>query len=232
MLRGTIGLRYWYSKSDFQFEVRDQNTYELRDSSSHSAELVFEIEDSLYNSFARATVGIGRTLGGDVTLFGVNAGSADDSTLGYVTVDGGWELYDFGNQTSLKGFVGYHFLRDRIVVDSGLPLTGDAYWNLMRVGVGIEGNASDKVSWAVDFAGIPFGGIDVQNFDSLFDGGYTYGFQTDAMLDFALAENFTLGVGGRYWWLKSDFESNALVGVDVNGSYQRYGLLVEGKYNF
>ena len=55
------------------------------------------------------------------------------------------------------------------------------------------------------------------------------------MLNFDLAQNWNIGIGGRYWWLQSNFDrrwvSDGSKAV-LEQNYQRYGLLLESSYRF
>jgi hypothetical protein len=70
--------------------------------------------------------------------------------------------------------------------------------------------------------------------------GHGWGRQVDAMLHYQVTSNFTLGVGGRYWYIdgssgyKTDRVNN-LFGQRLpltSFSSERYGALAEAAYRF
>ena len=65
VLRGSIGLRYWYSQNNSEIDTGDLNWNTVDDVTSHTAEIFGEIEDTTTNMFARAYLGLGRNFGGE-----------------------------------------------------------------------------------------------------------------------------------------------------------------------
>lgn len=237
-LRGSIGLRYWYSqsRSDLDNSGFLGSGFDLSSTDnvkSHTAELVGTLEDVNEGAFMRAYVGLGRNVSGDADYLGVEMDQKDQTTLSYVVVDGGWQLAQLpGNQARLKGFVGYQYLSD----DLSMKYNSTTYeqsrdWHAIRVGVSAEGDLSQRFGWAVDVAGVPWAHTKIERWES----DWAYGVEADAMLTANLAPNWQLGVGGRYWWLKSNFDRRYVVTgekVVFDQNYHRYGLLLESSYQF
>ncbi len=227
VLRGSLGLRYWYSQSSYDISVDSSRSIDTDDRSAHSAELTFRLEDTTSNAFSRGYVGLGKNSGGEQSYYGRKSDSLKSTALKYITVDGGWQLAQWqpGN-ARLDGFVGYQYLSDHIIAKYSDDLFRiDNTWHAIRMGVAASGDFTDRFGWSADLAAVPWSYHQVQEATS----AYTYGFEADAMLNVNLTPSWQMAMGGRYWWLKSDFQRTIIKHDDT---YQRYGLLVEGKYNF
>jgi len=237
-LRGSIGLRYWYSKSrsdldNSSFRGTGVDISSTDGVTSHTAELVGTLEDVTAGTFVRGYVGLGRTVEGNTEIAGLAMDETDTTTLSYVVVDGGWRMAQFaGNQVRLKGFVGYQYLSDDISAKYGsLAVEQSRDWHAIRVGATLEGDIASRVGWSVDVAGVPWSYNKIQEWES----NWSYGLEADAMLNVDLTQNWQLGVGGRYWWLKSNFDRRYVATgekVVFDQNYHRYGLLLESSYKF
>ena len=232
-LRGSIGLRYWYSRSNSKLDTSDFDVNSTDSVTSHTAELVGTLDDVTENTFARGYVGLGKNVNGDGDFLGYPSTDLEQTTLGYVIVDGGWQFASFANnQARLKGFIGYHYLNDRIQADVGsVTLEQSREWHALRLGLSAEGDLGERFGWSVDLAGVPWSYNKVESWRS----NWTYGVEADAMLNVDLTQNWQLGVGGRYWWLQSNFDRRWISNgekVIFDQNYQRYGLLLESKYTF
>ncbi|MBO6893440.1 MAG: hypothetical protein JJ866_15970 [Roseibium sp.] len=243
-LRGSLGLRYWYSQTKSKLTSANSDVYRLDNVTSHTAEIVGELEDTTSNAFVRGYVGLGQNSGGDTSVRGVSTDLVD-TALGYVVIDGGWQFAQFANnQVRLKGFVGYQYLNDDIETASVSSQTRT--WNAIRLGMTAEGSVSDRLSWSVDLAGVPWAHALYDSSNSSiadnWDSNWTYGVEADAMLNLNLTKNWQVGLGGRYWWLRSNFEpdhdqsgsnpGNNDVDERHKQNYHRYGLLLESRYTF
>ncbi|MHA7774578.1 hypothetical protein [Roseibium sp. M-1] len=232
-LRGSIGVRYWYSQSQTDLDNERFNISGTDNVSSHTAELVGTLEDVTEGTFVRAYVGLGRNVSGDAEYAGFTMDDYDDTSLGYVVVDGGWQFANFANnQVRLKGFVGYQYLADDYSARYGtITIEQERRWHALRMGVTAEGDIGSRVGWAVDVAGVPWSYNNAETWES----DWSYGLEADAMLNVDLTRNWQLGVGGRYWWLHSNFDRRYVVTgekVVLDQNYHRYGLLLESKYTF
>ncbi|MEE4010583.1 hypothetical protein V1T76_00895 [Roseibium sp. FZY0029] len=232
-LRGSIGLRYWYSKSRSDLDNSGFDISSTDNVTSNTAELVGTLEDTTANTFVRGYVGLGRSNGGDVHFAGYEMDSTDETTLGYVVIDGGWGFAQFANnQVRLKGFLGYQYLSDDVSAKYGsLTVEQSRDWHAIRLGMTAEGDLGQRVGWSVDVAGVPWSYNKIETWES----DWTYGLEADAMLNVDLTQNWQLGVGGRYWWLHSNFDRRLVTTgekVVLDQNYHRYGLLLESKYTF
>lgn len=243
-LRGSIGLRYWYSQSKSKLTSSNSEIYRVDGVTSHTAEVVGSLEDTTSNTFVRGYLGLGQNSGGDASFQGADRGLVD-TALGYVVVDGGWQFAQFANnQVRLKGFVGYQYLNDDIELTNGSAQT--RIWNALRLGMTAEGDVSDRLSWSVDVASVPWAhslyDSSNANVADNWNSNWTYGIEADAMLNVNLTQNWQVGLGGRYWWLRSNFEpdrdetgtnlGNNDIDVRHKQNYHRYGLLLESRYTF
>jgi hypothetical protein len=240
-LRGSIGLRYWYSRSHSDLDTSDFEVDSTDSVTSHTAELVGTLEDVTANTFVRGYVGLGKNVSGDGDFLGYSSTELEQTTLGYVVVDGGWQFASLANnQVRLKGFVGYHYLNDGVKADVGSRTVDQSrQWHSLRLGLSTEGKLGERVGWSVDLAGVPWSYNQTETWSIVkvdpWRANWTYGIEADAMLNVALTKNWHLGVGGRYWWLQSNFDrrwSHTGEKVVLDQNYQRYGLLLESKYQF
>lgn len=232
-LRGSIGLRYWYSQSRSDLDNARYDISATDDVTSHTAELVGSLEDVTQGTFVRGYVGLGRNVDGKTDVSGISMDETDNTTLSYVVVDGGWRIAQFaGNRVRLKGFLGYQYLSDDVSAKYGTYTVEQSRdWHAIRMGATLEGDLADRVGWTVDVAGVPWSYNQIETWES----DWTYGLEADAMLNVDLTRNWQLGIGGRYWWLKSNFDRrNAFTGekVVLDQNYHRYGVLLESRYTF
>ncbi|MBD8894155.1 hypothetical protein [Roseibium litorale] len=224
-LRGTIGIRYWYSKANSSIDAGGTNLIKSDNVTGQSGEILFRLDDPDQGAFIKGNGGFGRNTSGSNSILGVKASSFEASSFGYVTLDAGWQVSEFaGDSARLGAFLGYHYLTDKFSgTYSGTTLTRDASWHAIRLGLSADGSITDRVGWSVDMAAIPW----AYNKTGSVDSTYTYGAEADAMIDVSLTQNWALGLGGRYWWLHSNYDD-----PDAEQDYHRYGLLVESKYSF
>lgn len=232
-LRGSIGLRYWYSRSKSDLDNARYDISSTADVTSHTAEIVGTLEDVTEGTFFRGYVGLGRNVDGSTDFVGLDMDNTSQTTLSYVVLDGGWQFAQFANnQVRLKGFLGYQYLSDDLKASyRSVTVEQSRDWHAIRLGMTAEGDIGERVGWSVDVAGVPWSYNQIETWES----DWTYGLEADAMLNVDLTQNWKLGVGGRYWWLHSNFDrrniyTNEKVVFDQN--YHRYGLLLETKYAF
>ena len=233
VLRGSIGLRYWYSQNNSEMDTGDFHWNTVDGVTSHTAEIVGELENRSTNMFVRAYAGLGRNSGGEGDFYTNPSGDLEETALGYVVVDGGVRFAEFANgQIKMKGFVGYHYLNDSIdAVDRNTVIEQRRQWHALRVGLTAEGDLSDRFSWSFDVAAVPWSHNRVETWES----NWTYGVEADAMLNFDVTNNWQIGVGGRYLWLQSNFDRRYIFTgekVVFEQNYQRYGVLLESRYTF
>jgi opacity protein-like surface antigen len=226
-LRGSIGLRYWYSQgsSDVKGAIA---RIENENVTGHTIEFMGRLEDTSSGFFTKGYVGLGKNTDGSQSTLGLESNGWNTTNLGYLTLDGGWEFRRFSNNSArINALVGYQYLSD---IHSASYNTVDARvsnkFHAFRVGVSADGQFNDRFAWALEAAAVPWAYNQVEDNVRKIESEYTYGFEADATLNVAVTQNWDIGVGGRYWWLHSDYE------LDQSQTYQRYGLLIESKYKF
>ncbi len=289
-LRSTIGVRYWYSQSNFLVELEqvdrtDVSRLEFADVDQHSAELFFRLDDVSTNTFLKGTLGIGRTNSGSLddedyfasgTKFSDTYSALDARTIGYLTLDAGWRFANTADARTRAGlFAGYQYIRDDYVArgvscnadevggafcgapgETVIPFSEKAirnavYWHVMRVGFEAEFELTKKLSLAAETAAVPF--IYYENEDSHYlrsglgaipnfedKGRQGYGVEAEAFLNYAVTDRFSVGLGGRYWWLRtkdtvaiSAAQLPAYRGMGYSSNtLERYGVVGQASYRF
>ncbi|MDH4983857.1 outer membrane beta-barrel protein [Hyphomicrobium sp. D-2] len=187
-----------------------------------------------------------------------NTWSKVDDRISYGTVDVGYNVWrDDGSRVT--PFVGYgHFHQQmaargcvqvanpQAVCRNPFPLsilgiTEDDTWQVLRVGVAADMEILPAVTLSLDAAYLPFvrfNGTDNHVRRSLISpewGGGT-GTQIDLMLNYAVTEQFSVGVGGRYWsmWAR-DGRANFGGGGDIvpiRHAVEQAAFLAQGSYAF
>ncbi len=226
-LRGSIGLRYWYSQGSTE-NKGDLARIDNENVTGHTVEFLARLEDTSTGFFTKGYIGLGKNTDGSQSQRGFKSTGWNTSSLGYLTLDGGWEFRRLSNNSArINALVGYQYLSD---IHSASFDTVDvkitSKFHAFRVGVAADGQFNDRLAWAVEAAAVPWAYNQVKDSATKLESEYTYGFEADAALNVALTNNWDIGIGGRYWWLHSEYE------LDQSQTYQRYGLLIESKYKF
>jgi hypothetical protein len=127
------------------------------------------------------------------------------------------------------------------------PLTNLAFitetdkWDSLRVGVAANWWITHSLKINVDAAYLPyvrFSGFDNHWLRSLIinESGVGRGTQIEAMLSYYLTEDFSLGLGARYWslWTTSGTDAFNKTLSSRSDSYmlERYGVLAQATYRF
>jgi opacity protein-like surface antigen/outer membrane protease len=187
--------------------------------------------------------------------------------IDYATVDVGHDLIS-DPRYRIGAFLGYNYFEETIptigcvqianpasgncvgnfTVDS--PITEYDRWQSIRAGVAAEFMPFDRVKVSVDAAYLPYVRFDETDnhwFRGLiFPGwGSGSGFQLEALISYLVTDQFSVGIGGRYWSMGTPRESTASgifapgvggVAVGPNEGYrfdvERYGLFAQGAYHF
>ena len=180
--------------------------------------------------------------------------------IDYTTLDLG---YDFFRGVSYKfgTFVGYNYYREDksaygctqianplsdcipAIPSSVLVITENDTWNSLRVGVNGDIMVTDQLKLGADIAYLPYGrfnGTDdhlqrVPPFVSP-ESGIGTGFQLESIVSYLITEQFSVGVGGRYWamWTTKDaiteFAGAPCPCQTLPAKTERYGVFVQLDY--
>ncbi|MFY9840126.1 MAG: outer membrane beta-barrel protein [Xanthobacteraceae bacterium] len=186
--------------------------------------------------------------------------------IGYATIDAGYNFLRTPN-AKLGAFVGYNYYQQGIndygctqdagelgecVVPPVLPgvlgITQYDHFNSLRLGLSSQVMLTDRLRLTADAAYLPW--VNFQGLDShaqrqllVFDAGDAgNGMMLEAMLDYDVTANWTVGVGGRYWaWNMSNNGSAGfldLTGATPNASEPegfsaaRYGMFIQSSYRW
>ncbi|WP_063799742.1 outer membrane beta-barrel protein [Bradyrhizobium jicamae] len=182
----------------------------------------------------------------------------------YYTADAG---YDFlrGMTYKIGGFIGWSYYGQKsdskgCVQIASLPCLAprertigsqDTDWNAVRIGVSAETMLLDRWRVSADVAYLPwtdFQGRDshlMRNFTTFLDqrGTGGAGVQVEGVLSYFVTDNFSIGVGGRYWamWTPRYSESictgcigSGIVTLPAPAKYsmERWGTFLQASYKF
>lgn len=289
-LRTTVGLRYWYSQSNFLVELEDlvgldMSRLEFGDVQNHTLEAFFRVEDPATSTFLKGSLGIGSSSGGflddeDYTTTGLKfsdtTSELDPRAVQHVTVDAGWQFSkDPKGRTRAGVFVGYQYIHDdylakgarcnaddfggafcgapgtQVIPAGNRAIRNEVAWHLLRLGVEGSYEIFDRLTLSGEAAIIPF--LFYQNEDSHYlrfglgplpnfedKGDEGYGLEVEAFLNYAVSDNLSIGIGGRYWELHTQ-DTYAISAAQLpyfrsmvhsDNSYKRYGLIGEIAYRF
>jgi len=194
--------------------------------------------------------------GGEVAYS--NTVSSVQGDIGYATLDLG---YDFlrGVGYKLGAFVGYNYYKENksaygctqianqlsdcappIPAGSNPGITEDDTWQSLRVGINGNIMITDRLNLGADVAYLPyvqFNGTDdhlarVPPFISP-ESGTGEGVQLESILSYMITDQFSVGVGGRYWAMWTTKAINDFAGVEVQteaAKTDRYGVFVQVDY--
>jgi opacity protein-like surface antigen len=150
------------------------------------------------------------------TLQGGNQGS-----LSYAVFDVGYAMLRVPG-AKVGPFIGYSYFGQHVNTYGCLQLAANADWcptpdagylglaqddrlHSLRVGVSAEAHLTDRLNVSADAAYVPyaeFRGHDDHNARQLMlpeAAGNVYGVMLEGVLSYELAQNWSIGVGGRYW---------------------------------
>ena len=150
-----------------------------------------------------------------------NTTSSVKGEIAYATVDLGYDFFR-GAGYKLGAFVGYNYFKENksaygctqianqmsdcvpSIGSSVLGITENDTWNSLRVGVGGDIMVTNCVKLGADVAYLPyvqFNGTDDHVLRSLIfqELGTGTGLQLEGILSFLFTEQFSVGLGARYW---------------------------------
>ena len=186
--------------------------------------------------------------------------------IGYATVDVGYDVLS-NDRYRLGGFVGYHYTRDEKMARGCIQLahpvgacaepfpvpqstnviSEDNTMHAVRLGVAGQVMLAPNLKLAAEAAYLPYARVtgldghllrtDVTNIWSP-EFAKGRGVQLEAIVSYAMTQNFEIGVGGRYWaaWATDDAYTNAFgLGCPCQTlpmRMERYGMFVQASYKF
>jgi opacity protein-like surface antigen/outer membrane protease len=127
------------------------------------------------------------------------------------------------------------------VPTSVLVITEHGTWNSVRVGMSAQTMLYERWKLSGEVAYVPyttFSGVDDHILRSLLidEHGHGNGVQAESFLTYMVTDAFSLGVGGRYWALRTTHGSDVFGGVPLsrNDTYrtERAGVTFQGSYRF
>ena len=180
-----------------------------------------------------------------------------DNRIKYGTVDVGYDWLR-GPGYKVASFVGYNVLRqdmkafgctqiaDPIICVPAIPtsvlvITEDDTWKSVRLGMAADFKVLPGVKVSADAAYLPyvwFNGTDNHVLRALVspEDGNGHGVQLDLMVSYALTDQFSVGVGGRYWamWTTTGDTNFGGTGFIVPQRFaaEQAALLVQASYKF
>src|SRR5262249_23799821 len=183
-----------------------------------------------------------------------------DGGLGYATLDLGYNVLG-GPIWQVGPFVGVSFLRETLngtgcvqsatnpgicVLDptglavNGRVITQRADWTSIRVGINGEWNVTNQLKLSANAAYL-YTKLDGQDSHLLRllttpELGTGSGTQLEAIASYALSDSFSVGIGGRYWYMQAQGRANFMAPgggpQPLTTKSERYGVFLQGTYTF
>jgi opacity protein-like surface antigen len=204
------------------------------------------------------------------TPYSATVSEQKDGSITYGTIDAGYDFlrnpsYMLG---TFVGYNYYHETVDAYgcaqiaanpaecvpaIPDTIQGITNDGTWQSARLGINGEVNPTDRLELTGDVAWLPYTTLSSTDTHWLrldAPGGFTgpipedgtghTGYQIESILSYQVTPSFSLGLGGRYWYMqvsgKSHFEGNVVDGEGlpqpVNFSSNRYGVFAQAAFKF
>ena len=246
-----LGVRYWYSMGAHRMTVGGGNY--TSDDTSHILEGHLRIDDNTTDFYVKGNIGysavINTTYSGPMTP----ATASQSGRIFYGGGDVGW--LGVGSEAFRAGaFAGYQYWEDspdmgRVNYSTGSQPNSLIY-NVIRLGVAAKADF-DMFDISAEVAAIPYAnltgtygalnpplnpGETLTSTGSI--SGWLYGAGGEVMARFHPTENWTIGLGGRAWYLTGQADvrfttdQGNWVTKTTNYSTMRYGLLGEVSYSF
>ncbi|MBN8955130.1 MAG: omptin family outer membrane protease [Rhizobiales bacterium] len=190
----------------------------------------------------------------------------------YFSADLGYNVWS-NNAFKVGAFAGYFHYSEKLdafgctqtagsaicvpsIPDSVHVIRQETDWDALRIGVNAQWFLTDRLKFTLDAAWIPYASLDARDTHLLrigVPGGFTgptrqtgdgYGVMIEGVLSYAVTQNLSLGVGGRYWRIETGaheatmhFEESAIpVGAfapqKLTFETERYGGFVQLSYKF
>lgn len=184
-----------------------------------------------------------------------------DGSLRYASLDVGTSLLN-GKDSTLGAYVGYRYFYQRgrgfgctqvgwnpdlcgfaPAPPDALGLTETEQWRGAALGLNARFGLADRWRLEVDAAYLPY--VDHATVDNHFNRpdinpapapGHGWGTQIEAILSYAVTDQFNLGVGGRYWFFATDEAATRFPGSatlsPLKYMSERYGGFLQASYKF
>ena len=187
-----------------------------------------------------------------------NTVSSVQGEIDYATLDLGYDFFR-GAGYKLGGFVGYNYYQENKsaygctqianqlsdcappIRSSVLGITEDDTWQSLRVGVNGEVMITNQLKLGTDVAYLPyveFNGTDNHVLRALIspESGVGNGVQLESILSYLVTDQFSIGLGGRYWamWTTNsaitEFGGAPCPCPTQPAKTERYGVFVQLDY--
>ena len=182
--------------------------------------------------------------------------------LEYATVDFGWDMRS--ENLRLGFFAGYLYYSEQLnaygctqtasnplvcvptIPNSVLAITEDATWNAMRLGVTAQWRFGYGLSLTTEAAWLPIGILSASDYHWLrpdlikpiAENGDAFDqVQLEASLNYQFFENFSVGVGARFWIIGTtaadrDLQFEGLGTQAINFRTETWGVFAQASYKF
>lgn len=257
-----MGARYWYSFGSHRMEVVGDSY--ASDDVSHIVEAHLRIDDHSSGFYTKGIAGYSAVINNSYST-PTSAGTSQSGAIYYLGGDLGYT--PFGTEDfKFGGFVGYQYWNDSPDMGRESFMTsgggGDSRPNnleyqMWRLGLVGRAELGDMFDITAEVAAIPYAPVggtygaldatvpgDVQGSAGAVS-GWLYGGAAEVMARFHPAENWTIGLGGRAWYLTGQADvtfdtrdplapatATHWITKTTNFSTLRYGLLAELTYKF
>jgi hypothetical protein len=204
-----------------------------------------------------------------ITPFSSTLSRQQEGSIGYATIDLGYNV--FASAIWQVGpLVGVNFLRETInatgcaqqvnnldICGGALPtdqriISQRADWTSVRVGIAGAWNVTNQFKLSGNAAWLPFVSLDatdshvlradLPNNGNTAETGTGSGVQLEAIASYALSDSFSIGIGGRYWYMQAQGRRDLRqlqIAPGVFAGFQqesvkseRYGVFLQGTYTF
>ena len=180
--------------------------------------------------------------------------SVHDGQLGYVTVDGGYDVWQLAGGGAVGFFGGLQYWTEQVNANGlsnvvgGSPnlggnvnvITNQVHWTSLRAGLALRSQFGEKFRLAAKLAAVPYTQMtnddshnlrtspsDLGGTPNITMDGHGRGYQLDAEARYAIYKSLDLGLGVRYWKLKAsgDVRFGSRVTLPLNDlESTRYGV--------
>jgi hypothetical protein len=185
----------------------------------------------------------------------------NNGSLAYATIDVGYNVVS-SPFWQIGPFLGINFLRERMnatgceqtagnpnicalppFTTTELGIQQRADWYSARIGVAGEWNVTNQFKLSGNGAWLPYTSLvaaDTHLLTNLpkptFTQGGGNGVQLEAIASYAISDSFSIGIGGRYWFMQAqgqrDLNPIDLGFVPEKTKTERYGVFLQGAYTF